>query len=655
MRELQIDIETYSPVGLKKSGVFPYCHHPDFEILLFGYAYGSDPVKVVDLASGEKIPETVIQDLYRDSILKTAFNAAFEIACLNSYLIRHGWLNLKVEQWECTMVKAAMLGLPLSLAKVAEVLRIPQQKMAIGGTLIRYFCVPCKPTAVNGGRTRNRFHHDPAKWATFVKYCGQDVYTERGIRNKISFFEIPEKEKRMWNLDQSINTRGVLIDKTFVENAIHMDAEVKKVLYAKAIILTGLSNPNSGAQLKTWLEQETDEEVTSLTKKTVPLMLRKYPEGIVNQVLAIRQELSKTSIRKYQAMINAVGHDDRIRGLTQYYGANRTGRWAGRFVQMQNLPQNHLKLLEEVRQLVLEGDLVTLEWVFGNVPDTLSQLIRTAFIASAGKLLYVADFSAIEARIIAWLAGEQWRLMVFATHGKIYEASASKMFKVPIEEVTKGSPLRQKGKVSELALGYQGGAGALETMGALQMGIDKEELPILVEQWRTANPAIVQLWTTMNRAAINCLSTGEKTIVAKGVYFEYANNILYMVLPSGRRLCYVRPRLGKNRFGSTAITYEGMDQDTKKWGTLETYGGKLVENCVQAIARDCLAESMLKLNAEGFDIVFHVHDEVVIEEDQAEPEAYLNTITDIMGEDIPWAPGLMLRADGYYTPYYKKD
>jgi len=652
MKTLRIDIETYSPVPIKNSGVYPYALHPEFEILLFAYAYDNEPVDCIDLASGQKMPEWLLRDLSDPTILKTAFNALFERICISAYFK----INLPINQWECTMIKSAMLGLPMSLSKVAEVLKLDQQKSKWGGALIRYFCVPCKPTKANSMRVRNMPADDPNKWEQFIKYCIQDVNTERSIGNKISFFEIPATEKALYILDQEINDRGVLVDPEFVNNAIAIDFASREALVKRAIELTGLDNPNSGAQLKAWLEAEMGEEVKDLKKASIPDMLKNTSSEIVAEVLGIRQELSKTSVKKYQAMVNAIGEDFRIRGLFQFYGANRTGRWAGRLVQLQNLPQNHLSDLNLARNLVLAKDGDGIEMLFGNVPDTLSQLIRTAFISEPGELFFVADFSAIEARVIAWLAGEKWRLEVFATHGKIYEASAAQMFKVPMDSIGKGSPLRQKGKIAELALGYQGGTGALETMGALKMGLKKEELQPIVDLWRQANPAIVRLWAEMNDAMFQALEEGGKVPVTKfGVSFEFKNNALYMNLPSGRKLSYLRPKIGQNRFGGRSITYEGMDQTTKQWKVLETYGGKCVENMVQAIARDCLAHSMLRLDAEGYDIAFHVHDEVIIEYSKENPDETIKNVCAIMGEKIPWAPGLLLKAAGYYTPYYLKD
>jgi DNA polymerase len=649
IRTLNIDIETYSPVDLIKSGVYAYSEHPEFEILLFAYAFDAGQVKVIDIASGEKVPEEVMQAMEDETVLKTAFNASFERTCIDNFF----GLWLPTEQWECTMVKSAMCGLPLSLAAVANVLKLEQKKMVAGKALIRYFSLPCKPTKANGMRVRNLPTHDTDKWNTFKVYCGQDVEVERAIRSKIKFFEIPEFEKRLYILDQDINDRGVMLDREFIQNAISIDITSKERLTAEAIQLTGLDNPNSTAQLKQWIGNETGEEVKSLSKETIPALLENSGNAILTKVLQIRQEMAKTSVKKYEAMSNAICSDSRVRGLLQFYGANRTGRWAGRLVQVQNLPQNHLFDLDLARKLVSENDIEMLEILFGNIPDTLSQLIRTAFVAKAGCTFLVADFSAIEARVIAWLAGEKWRLNVFNTHGKIYEASASQMFKVPIESVVKGSPLRQKGKISELALGYQGGVGALTTMEALKMGLEESELQGLVNAWRLANPAIVRLWDEVGKAAMEAVENGAPVAFHHGIRFECRNNLLYIQLPSGRKLSYVRPSISSNKFGSNALKYEGMNQTTKQWCVQDTYGGKLVENIVQAIARDLLAEAMINVENAGYKIVCHVHDEVIIE---CEIEkANLEEVCTIMGQPISWAPGLPLRADGYETEYYKKD
>lgn len=649
MKTLSIDIETYSSEDLSKSGVYKYAEAEDFEILLFAYAYDDGPVEIIDLASGETLPHQVFLDMRDPTVLKTAFNANFEITCMN-----RAFPGMQFpEQWECTMVKSAMLGLPMSLDGVAKALNLEQQKMAAGRALIRYFSMPCKPTKSNGMRTRNLPHHDPDKWALFKEYCKQDVETERAIRNKERWFTIPQKERELWLLDQRIIGTGVLIDRRMVENAIRMDDDHKEILTAEATELTGLDNPNSPAQLKEWLSEEIGEEVTSLTKTAIPELLDASDSEEVTRVLELRQEMSKTSTKKYQAMLDAVCADGRVRGLLQFYGASRTGRWAGRLVQVQNLPQNHLPDLDLARETVIEGDRELVELLYGNVPDTLSQLIRTAFVAPEGHRFIVADFSAIEARVTAWLAGEKWRLDVFASHGKIYEASASQMFKVPIDSIDKGSPLRQKGKIAELALGYQGGVGALKTMGGERMGLSEPEMQEIVDSWRLANPNIVRLWYDIQEAAMAVIGNIGRTVEVRGCRFKWDKGLMWITLPSGRSLCYAAPGIGKNRFGGDSITYWGINQTTRKWEKQETYGGKLVENIVQAIARDCLAHSMLRLAEEGFKIVMHVHDEVVTE------EPYDGKTVDeacrIMGEPISWAPGLLLRADGYETEYYKKD
>ncbi len=649
MRTLAIDIETYSPIDLGKSGVYPYVEHPDFEILLFAYAFDNDPVKCVDIAQGEDLPEEVKNALTDTFIIKIAFNANFERVCIGQFFS----VVLPIDQWECTMIRSAMLGLPLALGVVAKVLHLEQEKMSIGKALIRYFSMPCKPTKTNGERTRNLPKHDIEKWDLFKSYCIRDVEVESAIRKKITFFQIPDQERQLYILDQTINDRGVCLDMQMVNNAIEMDGIYNSELTSKATDLTSLDNPNSVSQLKQWISEELGEDVESLSKETIPELLKNTSNEDVIKVLQIRQEMAKTSVKKYEAMEKAVCKDGRVRGLLQFYGANRTGRWAGRLVQVQNLPQNHLYDLDLARTLVRENDLDMVDLLFGNVPDTLSQLIRTAFVAKKGHTFVVADFSAIEARVIAWLAGEKWRLDVFNTHGKIYEASAAAMFNVPIEEVTKGSPLRQKGKVSELALGYQGGAGALTKMGALKMGLAEGELQPLVDAWRNANKAIVRFWNEVGKAAMEAVENKTTVSIRHGIKFEYSHGVLFIHLPSGRRLSYLRPRIDENKFGSKALKYEGMNQTTKQWSIQDTYGGKLVENIVQAVARDCLAHSMINLEKEGYKIIMHVHDEVVIEIDQ--DSDCLDDVCIIMGQDIPWAKGLPLRADGYVTPYYKKD
>ena len=644
MRTLSIDIETYSSVSIK-DGVYKYITAPDFQILLLAYAFDNEPVQVVDLAQGETVPERVFDAIYgyADGYQLTAFNAAFERTCLASP-------GGDAARWDCTMVRCAMLGLPTNLDGAGKALGITQQKMTEGKALIKFFCEPCKPTKTNGGRTRNLPHHDPARWELFKKYCARDVEAEREIRNKILSFPVPDMERRLWVLDQQINDRGVGVDVTLAANAVRIAADYKARLEAEAICLTGLENPNSVSQLIDWLERE-GMQTDSLTKKDVPELLKQTSDDVVTRVLQIRQELGKSSVKKYDAMLKSVGADGRIRGLLQYYGATRTGRWAGRMVQVQNLPRNEMKELDIARNFVIGNNSEALELIFGNIPDVLSQLIRTAFVAGEGKTLAVCDFSAIEAVVLAWLAGEEWRMDVFRTHGKIYEASASKMFNVLIETIDKNSPLRQKGKVSELALGYQGGPNALITMGALDMGLKESELKPLVDAWRAANPSIVKLWYAMDDAAKRALDSKVEVPVRNGVSFYMQKGVLSMRLPSGRALRYPFAHLADGKYGKV-VKFKGVDQTTKQWGLQDTYGGKLVENAVQAIARDCLAEAMLRINDKGGRIVMHVHDEVIIE--TADPSD-LAMMQAVMAEPISWAPGLPLKAEGYTTYYYKKD
>lgn len=647
MAILSIDIETYSGVDLTKSGVYAYTEAPDFEILLFGYAFDDGPVEIVDLASGEGLPAEVFEALTDPTTIKTAFNANFERTCL----AKHFNKPMPPEQWRCTQAHALTLGLPIRLEDVAKALKLKHQKDNAGKALIRYFSIPCKPTKANGRRTRNLPEHASEKWEQFKAYCRQDVEVERAIRERL--LQYPMQEQKLWELDQRINDTGVRIDPVLVKNAIACDTIYQEKLLAEATRLTGLDNPNSVSQLKKWLKEAVDLEVESLNKESVPELLKQTKSNTVKRVLELRQELAKTSVKKYQAMERAKCRDDRIRGLLQFYGANRTGRWAGRLVQVQNLPKNKLKDLDLARNLLLTGQYDALELLFDSVPVVLSQLIRTAFIPSPGCRFVVADFSAIEARVIAWLAGEKWRMDVFNSHGKIYEASAAQMFKVPVESITKGNPLRQKGKIAELALGYQGSKGALITMGALNMGLTEEELPGLVTTWRQANPAIVRLWQDVENAALTAVREKRPVLIQYGVVFTYESGILFIRLPSGRRLAYVKPKIEvEERFNKKGLTYEGYEQG--KWSRLKTYGGKLVENIVQATARDCLAEAMLLLDAAGYRIVMHVHDEVVMEVPNNDPHA-LEDACEIMGQPIDWAPGLPLRADGFECNYYRKD
>ena len=648
MKTLAIDIETYSSVDLGKSGVYAYTEAEDFEILLFAYCFDDEEIQIVDLASGEKLPDEVVDALTDSEIIKTAFNAQFERTCL----AKHLKTPMPPEQWRCSMAHALTLGLPTSLAGVAKCLKLTNQKMKEGKALIRYFSLPCRPTKANGKRTRNLPCHDKEKWETFKTYCIKDVEVERQIRKRLEHYPMTEKEQRLWVLDQQMNDHGVLVDKNLVNRAISCDRVYQKKLLDEAIHLTGLENPNSPAQLKAWLEDKHGITVDSLSKAKVEELLEETDHREVRRLLELRQDMSKTSVKKYEAMDRAICSDERIRGLLQYYGANRTGRWAGRLVQVHNLPRNDMADLDLARKLLLAGDYETIELLFDSVPDVLSQLIRTAFIPSTNSRFIVADFSAIEARVIAWLAGESWRMDVFNSHGKIYEASAAQMFGVPVESVTKGSTLRQKGKIAELALGYGGSKGALISMGALNMGLTKEELPELVSAWRKSNSNIVKLWWDIERAAITAVK--DKTVVTMqyGLKFYYKGGVLFIRLPSGRNLAYVRPRIEiDERFNKDKLTYEGIEGN--KWGRISTYGGKLTENIIQAIARDCLAEALLRLDKAGYKIVFHVHDEVIL--DVPKDAGSLEEVEEIMGLPIPWAPGLPLEAEAFETDYYKKD
>lgn len=644
MRTLSIDIETYSSVDLAKSGVYRYAEAPDFEILLFGYSVDAGPVQVVDFACGEKIPKEIQQAILDNNVTKWAFNAQFERICLSKYF----GIHLAPNSWRCTMVWSAYLGLPLSLEGAAIVTGADKKKLTEGKELIRYFSVPCKPTVTNGGRTRNLPEHAPEKWNSFKAYNLRDVEVELSIQEKLQKFPMPEEEWNNYILDQQINDRGIQLDLELVKKAIQCDEKVREELTSRLKELTDLDNPNSVVQMKSWLSEK-GLETDSLDKASVKALLKEAPEHL-SEVLELRQLLAKSSVKKYTAMENAVCTDGRARGLLQFYGANRTGRFAGRLIQVQNLPQNHLSDLEQARRLVRGGHFDALEILYDSIPGVLSELIRTAFVPKKGYKFFVADFSAIEARVIAWLAGETWRNEVFATHGKIYEASASQMFKVPLEEVTKGSPLRQKGKIAELALGYGGSVGALKAMGALDMGLTEEELKPLIYAWRNANPNIVRLWWDVDRAVKEAVTERCRTETHR-IRFEYRSGMLLIWLPSGRQLTYVKPRMGINSFGSEAVTYEGVGA-TKKWERIESYGPKFVENIVQAISRDILCCAMRKLNENGFDIVMHVHDEVVLE---VPLEVTVTDICTLMNQTPTWAQGLLLRADGYECNFYKKD
>ena len=650
MKILSIDIETFSDIDLGKCGVYRYTDSPNFDILLFAYSIDEGPVELVDLASGEEIPKETVEAILSSDIIKTAFNANFERVALMRYLSRKlgKEVYLNPSSWRCSEVQAAMLGLPLHLEGVAKVLRLGVQKMAEGKPLIRYFCIPCKPTAANGGRTRNMPSDAPDKWELFKQYNIRDVEVELEIRKKIKDYSIPESEQALYELDQRINDRGFKADMDFVMQAISCDKQFTLAATERAYELTGLENPNSVSQLKDWLSDR-GVEVESLSKKNVKELVSET-EGEVEEALKLRLLMAKTSVRKYEAIERAVCSDGRVHGLFQFYGANRTGRFAGRLVQVQNLPQNHLVDLKLARDLVKEGRFDDLQMLFGNTPGVLSELIRTAFIPKEGHRFIVADFSAIEARVLSWLAGEKWRLEVFQSHGKIYEASASQMFHVPLEEITKGSPLRQKGKISELACGYGGGVGALKSMGALEMGVEENELQGLIDNWRRANPHIVNFWWEVDKMAIKAVKERTRTRT-HGIIFTYKSGMLFVTLPSSRDLVYVKPKLILNKFGREGLTYEGIGT-TKKWERIETYGPKIVENIVQAASRDLLAEAMLRLDNAGFAIVAHVHDEVICEVPMG--ESSVEEICSIMSESPKWSDGLPLDADGYECDFYKK-
>ena len=646
MNYLSIDIETYSSINLAKSGVYRYCEAEDFEILLFGYSVDGGEVKVVDLTRGEKIPKNIISTIYDDGIIKWAFNATFERICLSRHLGLPTGTYLDPSSWRCTMIWSAYLGLPLSLMGVGAVLGLQRQKLSEGKDLIRYFCTPCNPTITNGGRTRNEADDAPDKWEQFIEYNKRDVEVEIAIHQRLCRFPVPDAIWDEYRLDQGINDRGVLVDKNLVGNAIRMDKRAREELIARMKDLTDLENPNSVSQVKTWLS-ENGLEVDSLGKKDVKAALQDAPRQI-QEVLELRLQLAKSSVKKYQAMENAVCSDGRTRGMFQFYGANRTGRWAGRLVQMQNLPQNHLEDLETARTLVNSGGYEAVQMLYSDVPNTLSQLVRTAFIPRNGYRFIVSDFSAIEARVLSWLAGETWRMEVFAGNGDIYCASASQMFKVPVEKHGQNAHLRQKGKIAELALGYGGSVGALKAMGALDMGLEENELKPLVNVWRQSNPNIVQFWWDVDKVVKEAVKDRISTNT-HGIKFSYESGFLFITLPSGRRLAYVKPRMGTNDFGSDCVTYEGVGA-TKKWERIETYGPKVVENIVQAISRDILCYSMQQLKDHR--ICMHIHDEIVIE---APDEMELETIEASMAASPSWADGLLLNADGFETKFYKKD
>ena len=666
MQKLGIDIETYSSRDIKEVGVYAYADAPDFEVLLFAYKADDDPVCIIDLAQGEELPADIRQALFDPKVLKTAYNANFEMTCLGKWLGR----PMDPAQWSCTSVLALTLGLPGYLAGVGGALHFAEdkQKMKVGKRLIDYFCRPCKPTKSNGMRTRNLppkrqtaectelftdYVRDGDDWELFKDYCKQDVVSEQEIRTRLERFLPSPKEHKLWELDQRINNAGILVDKTLVKNAIKLDYEIRSAALQEMRNLTGLENPNSREQLKPWLEARLDTKIGSLDKQFVEDRLKTNLPADVKEVLKLKQLVSKTSVKKYEAMEEARCSDGRIHGLLQFYGASRTGRWAGRLVQVHNLPQNHLDDLDTARQVVRDGDLDTLRMLYDNPSDVLSQLIRTALVARPGYEFLVADFSAIEARVIAWLAGEKWRLETFAKGGDIYCASASAMFGVPVEKHGQNSHLRQKGKIAELALGYQGSVGALVSMGASRMGIPEKELAEIVNKWRAASPHIVKMWWDAEKAAKQAIDKRKPVPFVRGIVFSVESGILFIRLPSGRRIAYPSPKLIEDEKGKTSITYMGVDQSTKSWCRLETYGGKLVENIVQATARDCLADAMLRLDEAGYRILMHVHDEVVVEAPAGKEK--LEDITAIMATNSSWNRGLPLAAAGYVTPYYKKD
>lgn len=659
-KHLSIDIETKSSIDIGKAGLYRYAQSPDFGILLFAYQFGTMPVEIVDLTAGERIPVRVLNALKNPDVVKHAYNAAFEWYCLNC-----AGYETPLDQWRCTMMHGLYCGYTAGLDATGKAIGLPQdkQKLTSGKALIRYFCVPCKPTKRNGGRTWNLPGHAPEKWALFKEYCKQDVVTEHEILKRLNQFPVPEEEERLWQMDIRMNAFGVKVDTDLIKGALAIDAVSTEKLTDEAVRITGLNNPNSPAQLLAWL-RGIGVDMPNLQKETVSEMLQQELPENARRVLELRQQLGKTSIKKYVAMKNAKGEDDRVRGLTQFYGANRTGRWAGRFVQLQNLPRNYLKTLDYARTLVKQQNYDGLKLLYGNVPDTLSQLIRTTFIPSSGNKYVVADFSAIEARVIAWLAGEQWVNEVFATHGKIYEATASQMFHVPIDRIVKGNPeysYRQKGKVATLALGYQGGTAALIRMHALENGLTEDELPEIVQRWRQANPRIKDLWYAVEQAAMMVMQTAQPQSI-RGLTFAlegdivYGQNFLTVQLPSGRKLYYVKPFLKDTEtpYGQVkpAIHYHGIDQQTGKWEVTSTYGGKMTENIVQAIARDCLAETLRRIDAKGLQVVFHVHDEVIID---APVETTVDEICGLMAEPIAWAPGLILKGAGFESSYYMKD
>lgn len=645
MKKLSIDIETFSDIDLIKCGVYKYADSPAFEILLFAYSIDDGEIHIVDLVRGEELPDEITEAIKSDTVIKTAFNAQFERVCLSKHL----GILLDPSSWYCTAVQAAELSLPSSLAYVGAALGLERQKMTDGKELIKYFCVPCKPTKSNGSRTRNMPWNAPEKWALFKEYCKRDVDVERQIAEKLKKYPLSKSEHDLYVLDQNINDRGVLVDLELARQAVKLNSIQTAVATEQAYTLTGLENPNSVAQLKAWLT-ENGVEIDSLSKKAVAA-LADETDGDIQEMLHLRLLMSKTSVKKYEAVMRSVCRDNRVRGMMRFCGASRTGRWSGQILQVQNLPQNHLPDLTLARDIVKDGDFEMLDMTFGNVPNVLSELIRTVLIPKQNHRFIVADFSAIEARVLSWLAGEQWRLDTFRNCGDIYCASASQMFRVPVEKHGVNGHLRQKGKISELACGYGGSVGALKNMGAVEMGVPEDELQGLINDWRNANLHIVKLWTEVGNTAMKAIK--EKTIVSLGkLVFMYERGILFIRLPSGRRLSYIKPRIGTNRFGGDSITYMGVGA-SKKWERLETFGGKLVENIVQAIARDLLASAMMNVANAGYDIVFHVHDEIIAE--VPDGQGSVDEMCMLMSINPDWADGIPLSADGYECEYYRKD
>lgn len=653
---LFIDVETYSSVDLSECGAYKYIESPDFEILIIGYTLDNGPVRIIDLLSGDSLPEEFTQNLMNPKCLKVAHNAVFERLSFR----RIGY-DTPADQWYCTMVKAAYCGLPLALAEVSKVLNLTDGKLDTGKALIRYFSMPCKPTKINGGRTRNYPHHAPEKWESYKEYNRYDVLAEREIYHKLNRYDIPATERQLYALDQAINDRGILIDTELAAAAIEVDNAYSDTLTERAKKLTGLGNPNSPIQIRKWIESRSSIPVPSLSKEAMAELMDRfkgYPD--VYELLKIRQRLSKTSVAKYYKMINCACSDNRARGMFQFYGANRTGRWAGRLLQLQNMSKNHIKDIEYARELIRDKNWHLAEIIYDDVSDILSQLVRTALIAPKDKIFSVADFSAIEARVISWLSGEKWRMDVFKGDGKIYEATGARMFNVPIESITKGSELRDKSKISELALGYGGGVGALKRMGGERMGLTENEMQSLVVRWRKANPEIVALWSKIENAAKEAVKRQTAILCGRNLAFCCDGNYLRILLPSGRELFYKSPRFRDKRLAGSSmpirsLCYEGMVQETKQWGTIDTYGGKLTENIVQAIARDLLCNSMMSLKAAGFDIVCHVHDEVIAEIPEVDSQAFYDKMVEVMSVPPKWASDLPLRADGYTTKFYLKD